>query len=41
MVFEEVGVFVEIDGFERQFAETFAAVGVGGRMRGNSAATEF
>ena len=30
MVFEEVWVFVEIDGFEGKFAETFAAVSVGG-----------
>jgi len=30
VVFEEVGVFVEIYGFESEFAKTLAAVGVGG-----------
>ena len=30
MVFEEVGVFVKIDGFEGEFAKSFAAVGIGG-----------
>lgn len=30
VVFEEVGVFVEVDGFEGEFAQALAAVGVGG-----------
>lgn len=30
VVFEEVRVFVKVDGFERELAETFAPVGVGG-----------
>lgn len=32
MILEEVGVFVEIDGFEGEFAEAFSSVGVGGGM---------
>ena len=28
VVFENVGVFVQVDGFEGEFAETFATVGV-------------
>ena len=30
VVLEEVGVFVQIDGFEGEFAETLSSVGVGG-----------
>ena len=30
VVFEEVWVFVEVDGFEGEFAETLSSVGVGG-----------
>ena len=30
VVFEEVWVFVQVDGLEGQFAEALAAVGVGG-----------
>lgn len=41
MVFEEVGIFFEVDVFERQFAESFAPVGVGGGMGSNSSAAEF
>lgn len=41
VVFEEVGVFVEIDGFEREFAEAFAAVGVRGGMGGHTSSAEF
>ena len=41
MIFEEVGVFVEIDGFEGEFAKSFAAVGVGGRVRCDSSSAEF
>lgn len=33
VILEEVGVFVEIDGFEGEFAEAFAAVGVGSGVR--------
>lgn len=29
VVFEDVGVFVEVDRFEGEFAQAFAAVGVG------------
>ncbi len=41
VVFEEVGVFVQIDGFEGEFAETFTSVGVGGRSAGDAATAEF
>ncbi|KAL8748354.1 MAG: hypothetical protein Q9184_007364 [Pyrenodesmia sp. 2 TL-2023] len=41
VVLEEVGVFVEVDGFEREFAETFAAVGVRGGVGGYSSSAEF
>lgn len=41
VVFEKVGVFVEVDGFECEFAEAFATVGVGGRVRGYASAAEF
>ena len=41
MVLEEIGVFVKIDGFEGKFAKSFAAVGIGGRVRGYSSPTEF
>ena len=29
VIFEEVGVFVQVDGFEGEFSETFATVGIG------------
>ena len=41
MILEEVRVFVEVDGFEGEFAETFSSVGIGGRMRCDSSAAEF
>jgi len=41
VVLEEVGVFVEIDCFEGEFAQALAAVGVGGGGGGDAAATEF
>ena len=41
VVLEEVGVFVKIDGFKGEFAKSFAAVGVGGRVRRYSSPTEF
>ena len=41
MVPEDVRVLVEIDGFEGELAEPFAPIGVGGRVRGDAAATEF
>lgn len=41
VVLEEVGVFVEVDGFEGEFAKAFATVGVCGRVRGYASATEF
>lgn len=41
MVLEEVGVFVEVDGFEGKFAKTFSSVRVGCALRGDTAATKF
>lgn len=41
MIFEEVGVFVEVDGFECEFAEAFATVGVCGRLGGYASAAKF
>ena len=41
MVFEEVGVFVEVDGFEGEFAESFASVSVCRGMRGDSSTAKF
>ena len=41
MIFEEVGVFVEVDGFEGEFTKTFAAIGVGAGVGGYSSAAEF
>lgn len=41
MVLEEVGVFVQVDGFEREFAQALASVGVRGGVRGDAAAAEF
>ena len=41
VVAEDVGVFVEVDGLERELAEAFAAVGVGGGVGGDAAAAEF
>ena len=40
VVFEEVGIFVEVDGFEGEFAQALATVGVGGFFRGDTAAAE-
>lgn len=40
VILEEVGVFVEIDGFEGEFAEAFAAVGVGSGVRCYTSAAE-
>ena len=40
MVFEEVRVFVEVDGFEGEFAQALAAVGVGGFFGGDTTAAE-
>ena len=41
VVLEEVGVFVKIDRFEGEFAKSFAAVCIGGRVRRYSPPTEF
>lgn len=41
VVLEEVGVLVEVDGFEGEFAETLSSVGVGGGLRCDSSAAEF
>lgn len=40
MVFEEVGVFVEVDCFQRELAQTLASVGVCGGSVGDAAAAE-
>jgi hypothetical protein len=40
VVFEEVGIFVEVDGFEGEFAQALATVGVGGFFGGDTAAAE-
>lgn len=41
MVLEEVGVFVEVDCFQGQFAEAFASVGVRCGVGGDASAAEF
>jgi hypothetical protein len=41
VVLEEVRVFVEVDGFEGEFAESFASVCVCCGVRGDTAAAEF
>lgn len=41
MVFEEVGVFREVDVFECELTESFSSVGVGGGVRRDSATAEF
>ena len=41
VVAEDVGVFVEVDGLEREFAEAFAAVGIRGGVGSYAAAAEF
>jgi hypothetical protein len=41
MVLEEVRIFVEVDGFEGEFAEPFASVCVCCGVRGDAAAPEF
>ena len=41
VVFEEVGVFIEIDGFEGELAETLSSVGVGSGVRCYSSAAKF
>lgn len=41
MVFEEVRVFIEVDGFQRKLSKTFASVGIGGRVRRYSTSTKF
>jgi hypothetical protein len=37
----QVRVFIEVDGLQRELTETFAAVLVGRRVRGNTASTHF
>lgn len=41
MVLEEVRILVKVDGLERKLAETFAAVSIGGRLRGYATAAKF
>lgn len=41
VVFEEVRIFLEVDGFERELAKSFTAVGVRAGIGGNAAAAEF
>ena len=40
VVLEEIGVFVQVDCFEGEFAETFSSVGVGGGVGCYSSAAE-
>jgi hypothetical protein len=41
VVLEEVRIFVKIDGFERELAQSLATVGVGCGLGGDTAAAEF
>lgn len=41
VVLEEVRVFVQVDCFEGELAESFASVGVCGGLGGDAAAAEF
>lgn len=41
MVLEDVRVFVEVDGLEREFAQSLSSVGVGCGLRCDTAASEF
>lgn len=41
MVFEEIGVFIEIDRFQCKLSKTFASIGIGGRVRGYTTSTKF
>lgn len=41
MILEEVWVFIKVDGFEREFPETFTAVGVRGGVRGYTSSSKF
>lgn len=41
VILEEVGIFVEVDSFEGEFAESFSSVCVGGGVRCYSSTTEF
>jgi hypothetical protein len=41
VVFEEVRIFVQIDGLERELAQTFSSVGVGRRGGSYASAAEF
>ena len=41
VILEEVGVLVQVDGFEGEFAESFSSVGVGGGVRCHPSAAEF
>lgn len=40
VVFEEVWVFVEVDGLQGEFSQTFTSVGVGGALRGDATTSE-
>ena len=41
VVLEEVGIFVQVDGFQGELAKSFASVCVRGAVRGYSSASEF
>jgi hypothetical protein len=41
VVFEDVGVFFDVDCFQRELAQSLASVGVGGGFGGDAAAAEF
>lgn len=40
VVFEEVRVFVEVDGLQGEFTQTFTSVGVGGALGGDATTSE-
>ena len=40
VVFEEIGIFVEVDCLKRKFSKAFPSVGVGCAVRGHAAAAE-
>ena len=41
VILEEVGVFVEVDSFERELPQSFSSVCVGGALRSDSSTSEF
>lgn len=41
MILEEVRVFVEINGFQRQLPQTFSSIGIGSGLGGYTSTTKF